>query len=347
VPIHRSQAYEDPSRRHEAQQSGVRSKVPTTRSRVLKKDRLSQLAGRPSGLRGKLKLTRPGHFANRIWRPCRPCRPPLTACQATPIQFYGTVTAGSPTEGLIQLGGGTLRPLVLKPMLNSGFGCRPCSDTVLRWLTVFLICALSALSAPCWTAGAPTPPAVQMPFIPSFCDQGCAIADLDGDGRPDFVIAKAEGWGPSGFKYRIDLDLTSRAGLSSFSVSAQRGGLRIIPRDVNGDWDLDLVITSAWSFTPVGVWINDGHGRFTRGDPTAYPKSTWDKVPTVLSETPHEPFQATLPEFSRSWFDSSQGSSFYNKPIIERLTPLLAVLNPASGSPRRPQTRGPPFPLEP
>jgi len=206
-----------------------------------------------------------------------------------------------------------------------------------------MLWALWALSAACWESEARTPSVAQLPATPSFCDQGCAIADLDGDGRPDVAIARAEGWGPSGFQYRIDLDLTTRVGPSSFSVYAQRGGLRIIPRDVNGDWDLDLVITSAWSFTPVGVWINDGHGGFTRGDPTAYAQSIWNEGPGILSETPHETFPATVPEFSRNWPDSSEGPSFCNELIIQRLTLLLAAANPTGGAIRRAQTRGPPF----
>jgi hypothetical protein len=240
-----------------------------------------------------------------------------------------------------------MRPL-LKPILNSRLGQRPCSATrcplILRW-SILMLSALWALSAACRASEARTPSTVQLPFTPFFCDQGCAIADLDGDGRPDLAIARAEGWGPSGFQYRIDLDLTTRVGLSSFSVFAQRGGLRIIPRDVNGDWDLDLIITSAWSFTPVGVWINDGHGGFIRSDPTAYPQSIWTEGPRIFSDTPHETFQAAVPESSREWPGTSEGPSLGNEPIVKRLTVLLAAATPPSGTPRRPQTRGPPFPL--
>jgi hypothetical protein len=233
-------------------------------------------------------------------------------------------------------------------MLDSESGHRPCSATrlpsILRW-SILSLCALGALAAACWASEPPTPSSVQLPPTPFFCDQGCAIADLDGDGRPDLAIARAEGWGPNGFQYRIELDLTSRVGVSSFSVFAQRGGLQIIPRDVNGDWDVDLIITSAWSFTPVGVWINDGHGGFTRSDATTYPQSTWTGGPKIFSDTPRETFAATVPELSRNWPDSSKGPSFWNELIIKRLTVLLAAANPPRGTRRRPQTRGPPFPL--
>jgi hypothetical protein len=240
------------------------------------------------------------------------------------------------------------RRALLKPMLDSESGQRPCSATrlpsILRWC-ILSLWALGALAAAGWTSEPATPSSVQLPPTPSFCDQGCAIADLDGDGRPDLAIARAEGWGPKGFQYRIELNLTTRAGLSSFSVSAQRGGLRIIPRDVNGDWDLDLIITSAWSLTPVGVWINDGHGGFTRSDATACPQSTWTEGPKIFSDNPRETFAATVSESSRNWPGSSEGAPFRNELVIKRLTVLLATGNPPRGAPCRPQTRGPPFPL--
>ena len=233
---------------------------------------------------------------------------------------------------------------LLKSVLNSGLGSAARPSVVFRWATLILW-ALGTLSAAGWASETQTSSAAQLSPTSSFCDQGCAIADLDGDGRPDLAIARAEGWGPSGFQYRIDLDLTTRVEPSSFSVFAQRGGLRIIPRDVNGDWELDLIITSAWSFTPVGVWINNGHGRFTPSDPSAYPQCTWDKGSRMLSDTARETFQATIPEFLRNWPDFSERPFFYNELTIKRLTLQLAAFNPPRGSPRRPQTRAPPFPL--
>jgi hypothetical protein len=204
-----------------------------------------------------------------------------------------------------------------------------------------LLWALWVLSAGCWAAEAPTPSSVKPRPTPSFCDQGCAIADLDGDGCPDLAIARAEVWSPSGFRYRMDV--TTCVGLSSFSVSAQRGALRITPRDVDGDRDLDLVVSSDLSFAPVGVWINDGHGVFIRGGPSAYPETVWTGGFGIISQPPDETFQTTVPQVSRKWRNSSVGPSFCNELAIKPVALALAAVNTRSGALRRPQTRGPPF----
>jgi len=206
---------------------------------------------------------------------------------------------------------------------------------------ILLLYALWALAA--WASSATPPLARQLPIVPTFCDQGCAIADLDGDGRPDLAVAKLEGRGPGGFRYRIDLDLTSRAGPSSFSVLAQRGGLLITPRDVNGDWELDVLITSAWSFTPIGVWINNGHGEFVRNGPADGHRPSRYASSRILHGFCGEVFQATIPESSRNWPDYSQAPSLYKETLTKRLTPQFYDVRLPSCSPRRTQTRGPPF----
>jgi hypothetical protein len=71
------------------------------------------------------------------------------------------------------------------------------------------------------------------------------------------------------------------------------GGLHISARDVDGDHDLDLVITSTFGREPVGVWINDGHGRFTLGNADAYAKSIWQETDRCL-ETPDKPTLSPL-----------------------------------------------------
>ena len=57
-----------------------------------------------------------------------------------------------------------------------------------------------------------------------------------------------------------ELNLTTRALPSSLTLSAPAGGVRIFPHDLDGDGDLDLVITNAAALAPVSVWINGGRG---------------------------------------------------------------------------------------
>jgi len=220
-------------------------------------------------------------------------------------------------------------------------GVSPAAQRPLPVLRSFLLLATLWACAG-WAASATTPSARLLSTGASFCDQGCAIADLDGDGRPDLAVVKSEGWGPNGFRYRIDLHLTSRAGGSSFRVFAQRGGLRITPRDVNGDWELDLIITSAWSYTPIGVWINDGHGRFVRSDPKLDFPPALGKGPRLLSESAGEVFQAAVPESHRSWPDRSSGPSLHKETPTGHLTFQPCGLRLPSSSSRRSRSRGPP-----
>jgi len=221
----------------------------------------------------------------------------------------------------------------------------PCSGSSRR--PALILCALWGLSAASLASETLSPSALPLQTAPLLCDQGGVIADLDGDGRPDFAIVRAEGWDSKGLRYRIELQLTTRVSPSSFSVSAEKGGLRIFPRDVDGDGDLDLVVMSAWTLAPVGVWINNGHGEFTQGDLTAYPRSIWTEGPCILSDIPHERVQATVPESYRSCIDFSIGSYFCNNLLFERLALLLAGANLPSRAVGRLQVRAPPRSLPP
>lgn len=97
---------------------------------------------------------------------------------------------------------------------------------------------------------------------------GWAIADFDGDGRPDVLTEQSE-LAAQGFRHQVRIQLSSRAGdVESFavdSVAAGIPGVQVSARDVDGDHDLDLVFTTAVSNEAIGVWINDGAGKFARG----------------------------------------------------------------------------------
>jgi hypothetical protein len=100
----------------------------------------------------------------------------------------------------------------------------------------------------------------------------------------DVVRVEPKGWSPKGFRYRVVLGPTSRGVASSCELTAAEGGLLVIARDVDGIGnDLDLIIKSARSFVPVGVWINDHRGGFIKADSRAYAQFIFSEVPMLLS----------------------------------------------------------------
>jgi hypothetical protein len=101
-----------------------------------------------------------------------------------------------------------------------------------------------------------------------------AIADLDGDHRPDLATVQP-GHGSRGSAYLVGLHL-SETGRHYIRVTGPAGGLRVEARDVNGDNSIDLVFASAWLDRPVAILLNDGHGNFSQVDPSAFPQAFTD-----------------------------------------------------------------------
>lgn len=97
-----------------------------------------------------------------------------------------------------------------------------------------------------------------------------AIADFDGDGRPNLATTES-GWNsPSQSIYRIQVQLGD-GGLRSVDLVAPSGGLRIAAGDVNGDGSPDLIVSLAWREGPVAVLLNDGHASFSLADSSSFP----------------------------------------------------------------------------
>jgi len=110
-----------------------------------------------------------------------------------------------------------------------------------------------------------------------------AVADLDGDHIPDIASGISTGHTSEGYSYRVDLDFSGNPVAKTLSVfSDDSTGLNIEAVDIDGDHDLDLIITGRLS-KPISVWLNDGRGRFTQGDLAKYVLSVWQTRSAVQS----------------------------------------------------------------
>jgi hypothetical protein len=112
-------------------------------------------------------------------------------------------------------------------------------------------------------------PAQTAPF--SFGHGAIALADFDGDGQLDYAVADPRG---QDNLYRIDVHLGAGGGGAFLIAARTNGGLRVSAVDVDGDHDVDLVITTGYAREPVGVWLNDGSGGFSEADASLFP-SIW------------------------------------------------------------------------
>ena len=96
-----------------------------------------------------------------------------------------------------------------------------------------------------------------------------AIADFDGDWKPDLALLEAASAHLAPGNYAVRVRLSAGPELSFF-VNAPGGGLRVSARDVNGDDVPDVVVSSVQDQRVVAVLLNDGHGRFSPAEPGVY-----------------------------------------------------------------------------
>lgn len=136
------------------------------------------------------------------------------------------------------------------------------------------------------------------------------LADFDGDREPDLALVEMGNLRSARTNYSIRLHFTARAE-SLIGVDGPIGGLRVAARDVNGNDNLDLILTSNLDTHFVTILLNDGHGNFSAAAPGAYPEVE-NEVAAVLNG-PAGPImdKATL-ELARFPFseDGAQGCEY-------------------------------------
>jgi hypothetical protein len=152
-----------------------------------------------------------------------------------------------------------------------------------------------------------------------------AIADFDGDQRPDLASIQGGHNASGDSTYWIQFQF-STAGRQSLQLVAPPGGLRIEARDVNGDHAVDLVFTTAWFKQPVAILLNDGHGSFSRVEPTAFPGVFSDSKTSWVSGTRLAPAATGLPPQSRAGVDKAEKRPRQERPsagLVLRAVPAF------------------------
>lgn len=147
-----------------------------------------------------------------------------------------------------------------------------------------------------------------------------AVADFDGDHRPDLVGVQSGQSGVSRTNYWIQLQL-SAAGRQTILLVAPAGGLQIAARDVNGDQIPDLILTTTWLREPVAIFINDGHGTFTRVEPAAFPEAFREPETNWDSSNERTPDSVGVPPSSRAGFHPATSRLPNTKPQTSFVAP--------------------------
>lgn len=128
--------------------------------------------------------------------------------------------------------------------------------------------AFWAFGAFCWLLGI-SGRGVAASALPAQAPAHFAIADFDGDSRPDLASVHVGQSSSRSTRYWIAFHLSGGTG-QTVGITAPSGGLQITSRDVNGDSFPDVIVTTAWTNKPVAILLNDGFGNFTVSNPSEF-----------------------------------------------------------------------------
>ena len=154
-----------------------------------------------------------------------------------------------------------------------------------------------------------------------------AFADFDGDHRLDLASIQDGHSTSDTSTYWIHFQF-STAGRQSIQLIAPPGGLQIEARDVNGDHAVDLIFTTAWFRQPIAIFLNDGHGSFSRAEPAAFLGAFSESKALSAPDTHLAPAAVGLPPQSRARVDEAQNAPLYPRSPT-RLILLASLIVPA------------------
>jgi hypothetical protein len=170
-----------------------------------------------------------------------------------------------------------------------------------------------------------------------------AVPGMAVDHRYDDVLVEPTGRGPQGFRYRIVVNSATRGAESSLDLAAGAEGVVVRARDIDGIGnDLDLIIESANSYAPIGIWVNDHRGGFIKAAPGAYAVSIWSENPELLAfrttDTLCRAFLIWHQSYIEPVLQQTSGERGLYQGHVERVD--MDLPSRLTGEPN--QTRGPP-----
>lgn len=92
-----------------------------------------------------------------------------------------------------------------------------------------------------------------------------AVADFNADGKPDFAVVDHRSRSAAGYQYQLELSVSGQL-VRVVTFESTLEAVTVDVSDIDGDDDLDVLVTTPLSKTPIGVWLNDAHGHFTKAD---------------------------------------------------------------------------------
>jgi hypothetical protein len=154
------------------------------------------------------------------------------------------------------------------------------------------------------------------PQHPRIATAHFAIADFDGDQRPDLATVRAERTSQPFSSYSIHLKFSGSPD-AALNLIAPGGGLEIVARDVNGDAFTDLVVITATDSRLVAVLVNDGHGKFTVAKPAAFPGIGQQSNSFVFPPDTFAANQSSLPPTRGNFGAEALHAGLYRAPANE------------------------------
>jgi hypothetical protein len=168
-----------------------------------------------------------------------------------------------------------------------------------------------------------------------------AIADFNADHEPDFAVAdRTARWGGD-YGYHIELSISGMEP-DVLALQTDQGAVTVDAIDVDHDNDVDIVASAVLSHEVVGVWLNDGHGRFASADVNAFPVAVQPSekfntgYPAADSDTSSLPPRREAHGLPRAFVLSLPVSR--SRLIISRSNPSRSAFRASASGPRAPPT---------